>query len=52
MARSRTPGRSGFEEVALGRTRIDVTINYADSPGGKVGEIAANVLLKLQREMR
>ena len=41
-----------FEEVADGRTRIDVRMNYADSPGGKVGEIAANALSNPERETR
>ncbi len=36
-----TSGEVRFEEVATDRTRIDVTMNYADPPGGKVGEITA-----------
>ena len=32
-----TSGQVRFEEVADGRTRIDVTMNYADPPGGKSG---------------
>lgn len=47
-----TSGQVRFEEVADGRTRIDVTMNYADSPGGKVGEIAANALSNPERETR
>lgn len=47
-----TSGEVRFEEVAPGRTRIDVTMNYADPPGGKVGEVAANVLSNPEREMR
>ncbi|QIN79415.1 hypothetical protein GBA65_13855 [Rubrobacter marinus] len=47
-----TSGEVRFEEVAVGRTRIDVTMNYADPPGGKVGEVAANVLSNPEREMR
>ena len=41
-----------FEEVGADRTRIDVTMNYSDPPGGKVGEVAANVLSNPEREMR
>ena len=47
-----TSGQVRFEEVADGRTRIDVTMNYADPPGGKVGEVAANVISNPEREMR
>ena len=38
-----------FEEVATGRTRIDVTMNYADPPGGK---LAADAVSNPEREMR
>ncbi len=44
--------RLDFEEVSPGRTRIDVTMNYADPPGGKVGEVAANVLSNPERMLR
>lgn len=47
-----TSGEIRFEEVAPGRTRIDVTMNYADPPGGKIGEVAANALSNPEREMR
>jgi uncharacterized membrane protein len=47
-----TSGQVRFEEVATGRTRIDVTMNYADPPGGKVGELAAEVISNPEREMR
>ena len=47
-----TSGEVRFEEVAPGRTRIDVTMNYADPLGGKIGEVAANVLSNPEREMR
>ncbi len=47
-----TSGQVRFEEVADGRTRIDVTMNYADPPGGKIGEVAANALSNPEREMR
>ncbi len=47
-----TSGQVRFEEVANGRTRIDVTMNYADPPGGKVGEVVANAVSNPEREMR
>lgn len=39
-----TSGEARFEEVAADRTRVDLTMNYADPPGGKLGEVAANIL--------
>lgn len=39
-----TSGQVRFEEVAEGRTRIDVTMNYTDPPGGKVGESGGRYL--------
>jgi len=47
-----TSGQVRFEEVATGRTRIDVTMNYADPPGGRIGEVAAEVISNPEREMR
>ncbi len=47
-----TSGQVRFEEVADGRTRIDVTMNYADPPGGKVDEVVANAVSNPEREMR
>jgi uncharacterized membrane protein len=47
-----TSGEARFEEVSPGRTRIDVTMNYADPPGGKVGEVAANVLSNPERNLK
>jgi uncharacterized membrane protein len=47
-----TSGEARFEEVSPGRTRIDVTLNYADPPGGKIGEVAANVLSNPERNLR
>jgi uncharacterized membrane protein len=47
-----TSGQVRFEEVATGRTRIDVTMNYADPPGGRVGEVAAEALSNPERELR
>src|SRR5829696_6847484 len=51
-----TSGQVRFKEVAPGRTRVDVTMNYADLPGGKVGEFAsravANPKLQLEQDLR
>lgn len=47
-----TSGQVRFEEVAEGRTRIDVTMNYADPPGGRVGEVVADAVSNPEREMR
>jgi len=47
-----TSGQVRFEEVATGRTRIAVTMNYADPPGGRIGEVAAEVISNPEREMR
>ena len=47
-----TSGEVRFEETAPGRTRIDVTMNYADPPGGKAGEVVADALSNPERNMR
>ena len=51
-----TSGQVRFEEVAPGRTRVDVTMNYVDPPGGRVGEVAsravANPKLQLEQDLR
>jgi uncharacterized membrane protein len=47
-----TSGGARFEEVASGRTRVDVTLNYADPPGGKVGEVAANIISNPERNLQ
>jgi uncharacterized membrane protein len=47
-----TSGQVRFEEVAQGRTRIDVTMNYADPPGGRVGEVVAEAVSNPERELR
>ena len=47
-----TSGEARFEEVTPGRTRIDVTMNYSDPPGGAVGEAVANVLSNPERNLR
>ncbi|HEV3477152.1 MAG TPA: SRPBCC family protein [Rubrobacteraceae bacterium] len=47
-----TSGEARFEEVAPGRTRVEVTLNYADPPGGAVGEAVANILSNPERNLR
>ena len=47
-----TSGQVRFEEVAVGRTRIDVIMNYADPPGGRVGEVVADAISNPEREVR
>ncbi len=47
-----TSGEARFEEVAPGRTRIDVTMNYSNPPVGKVGEAVANALSNPERNLR
>jgi uncharacterized membrane protein len=47
-----TSGEARFEEVAPGRTRVVVTMNYADPPGGKVGEVAANIISNPERNLQ
>ena len=47
-----TSGEARFEEVAPGRTRVEVTMNYADPPGGQVGEIVANILSNPERNLQ
>ena len=41
-----------FEEVGADRTRIDVTMSYADPPGGKAGEVVAEAISNPERELR
>ncbi len=47
-----TSGQVRFEEVAEVRTRIDVTMNYADPPGGRIGEVVADAVSNPERNMR
>jgi uncharacterized membrane protein len=47
-----TSGQVRFEGVAPGRTRIDVTMNYADPPGGRIGEVLADAVSNPERELR
>lgn len=47
-----TSGQVRFEEVGTGRTRVEVTMNYADPPGGKVGEAVTDAISNPERMMR
>jgi len=47
-----TSGEVRFEETAPGRTRVEVTMNYADPPGGAVGETVANILSNPERNLK
>ena len=47
-----TSGEVRFEEVTPGRTRVEVTMNYADPPGSNAGGAAANVLSDPERKLR
>ena len=47
-----TSGEVRFEEVDPGRTLIDVTMNYADPLGGKVGEVVANAISNPENMLR
>lgn len=39
-----TSGEVRFEETTPNRTRVDVTMNYANPPGAAVGEAVASIL--------
>lgn len=51
-----TSGQVRFQELGPDRTRIDVTMNYADPPGGRVGEVAskavANPKVMMQQDLK
>ena len=47
-----TSGEIRFQEVQPDRTRVEVTMNYADPPGGKAGELVANILSDPQKSTR
>ncbi len=47
-----TSGEVRFEEATPGRTRVDVTMNYSDPPGGAVGETVAKVLSNPERNLK
>ena len=39
-----TSGQVRFQEIGDEKTRVEVVMNYADPPGGKVGESAAKLI--------
>ena len=51
-----TSGQVNFREIGPNRTRVDVVMNYADPPGGRVGEVASravsNPKLQLEQDLR
>jgi uncharacterized membrane protein len=46
-----TSGEVRFEETVPGRTRVNVTMNYSDPPGGAIGETVANILSNPERNL-
>ena len=51
-----TSGQVSFREIGPDRTRVEVTMNYADPPGGKLGEaaskIVANPKLQIEQDLK
>src|SRR4028118_2165856 len=51
-----TSGQVRFQEVTPNRTRVEVQMNYADPPGGKVGEVASraavNPKVMMEQDLR
>src|SRR5919202_6786580 len=51
-----TSGQVRFQEMGQNRTRVEVQMNYANPPGGKIGEVAsravANPKLQLEQDLR
>lgn len=43
-----TSGEVRFQEVGAGRTRVEVTMNYWDLPGGKIGEVGSRLVANPQ----
>jgi uncharacterized membrane protein len=37
-------GQVRFEELGPERTRVEVTMNYANPPGGKIGEVGSRIV--------
>jgi uncharacterized membrane protein len=37
-------GQVRFQELGPERTRVEVTMNYADPPGGKLGEVSSRIV--------
>ncbi len=43
-----TSGQVRFQELGPERTRVEVTMNYSDPPGGKLGEVGSRVVANPQ----
>ena len=43
-----TSGQVRFQELGPERTRVEVTLNYADPPGGKIGELGSKIVANPQ----
>jgi uncharacterized membrane protein len=43
-----TSGQVRFQELGPERTRVEVTLNYADLPGGKIGELGSKIVANPQ----
>ncbi len=43
-----TSGQVRFQELGPERTRVEVTLNYADPPGGKIGEVGSKIVANPQ----
>ena len=43
-----TSGQVRFQELGPERTRVEVTMNYADPPGGKIGEVGSKIVANPQ----
>ena len=43
-----TSGEVRFQEVGAGRTRVEVTMQYWDLPGGKIGEVGSRLVANPQ----
>ena len=39
-----TSGQVRFQELGAERTRVEVTMNYANPPGGKIGEVGSRIV--------
>lgn len=43
-----TSGEVRFQELGESRTRVEVSMNYSDPPGGKIGEVGARLVANPQ----
>lgn len=43
-----TSGEVRFQEVGAGRTRVEITLNYWDLPGGRIGEVGSRLIANPQ----